>query len=164
MLRLFCCFADGRHEWRGSPEAIAAAKSYLSQHARGLAGTFASLGEKGAVADTWRARGGSSRIVQVNGENRADYVSDLCQPAVLVVEDVDADGGFVRVVARVFSAERVLPALRKGWLDIRHGGGEALSRVAASAAREFRGLVRVVAVRDSDRLIPRQRTPKHDDP
>src|SRR5262249_13891263 len=79
-----------------------------------------------------------------------------------IVEDQDSDGCFIRVLARVLQADQVLRALSQGWLEIEHGGGGSLAKVAESAVGRYRRLVRVAALLDSDRMVPGQRTNSHE--
>jgi hypothetical protein len=81
---------------------------------------------------------------------------------VLVVEDQETDGCFVRALAEIFRADRLRRALSKDWLLIVHGGGSgSLARVAREAARRFHRSIRVSALYDSDRLVPGTHTGCH---
>lgn len=79
-----------------------------------------------------------------------------------MVENQHSDGFFLHAVAHVFGHERIITALRERWVEIHNGGGSSLVKVAEAAAARYRRVVRVVALLDSDRLIPRQRTGSHD--
>lgn len=161
LLVLLRCFAEGRHDWVAGPEVIAAAQRYLSEHAPRLAATSAGLARKGTVASAWRGGRDRSSRVRVGPGDLADHAADLCRPAVLVVEDHESDGCFVRALAEVFRAQRLRHALSEGWLEIVHGGGSRLVTVAESAAARYRRRVRAAALLDSDRLLPGQRTGSH---
>jgi len=161
LLNLLRCFAEGRHDWVADAVVIAAAERYLAEHAPQLASTYIELGRKGTVAAAWSGSIGTG-AVQVGAADLAEHASDLCRPALLIVEDQDSDGCFIRVLARVLQAEQVLRALSQGWLEIEHGGGGSLAKVAESAVGRYRRLVRVAALLDSDRMVPGQRTNAHE--
>ncbi|MFG2622315.1 hypothetical protein ACGFXC_32315 [Streptomyces sp. NPDC048507] len=151
---------EGRHDWQVSPESAQAGISYLRRHAKEFADLFAEFSHKSLVEAAWRGpRAGS--VVEVEPDRLREYARDLCRPAQLVVEDEESDGNFLRAVFVAFSASRLLLALEKDWLEIRHGGGGSLAKVAADAATKFTTTVRVAALLDSDRLIPGQRTGSH---
>ncbi|HET8681919.1 MAG TPA: hypothetical protein VFM54_08605 [Micromonosporaceae bacterium] len=139
---------------------IAAAERYLAEHAPRLAPTYVELGRKGTVAAAWSGATGA-RTVRVGAGDLADHACDLCRPALLIVEDQDSDGCFIRSLARVLRADQVLRALVQGWLEIQHGGGGSLTKVAKSAVGRYRRQVRVAVLLDSDRLVPGQHTRSH---
>ena len=161
LLGLLRCFAEGRHDWLADPSVLAAAERYLAEHAPRLATTSVALARKGTVASRWSGRRDRSVPVRVGPEDLADHAADLCRPAVLVVEDQDSDGCFVRVLAEVFRAQRLRRALAAGWLEIAHGGGSSLVKVAEAVAARYRRRVRTAALLDSDRLLPGQQTISH---
>lgn len=161
LLNLLRCFAEGRHDWLADPVVIAAAERYLAEHAPQLASTYVELGRKGTVAAAWSGTIGT-RGVRVGPADLAEHAADLCRPALLIVEDQDSDGCFVRGLARAFQADQVLRALSQGWLEIEHGGGGSLAKVAQSVVGRYRRLVRVAALLDSDRMTPGQRTNAHE--
>lgn len=164
---LLRCFANGQHDWVADPEVITAAEGYLHANLPTLADTYLDLARKGTVAtQSWTPgdrQDQQDRIVRVSHANLCDMSSDLRRPAVLVVEDQDSDGCFVRALATIFGFGRVTTAISLGWLEIDHGGGcDGLVRVAQSDAKRYRCLIRVVALLDSDRKTPDERTPNHD--
>jgi hypothetical protein len=162
LLNLMRCFVEGRHDWVAGPDAIAAAESYLAEHAPRLAGTYIALGTKGTVATAWTGSADSTQVVVVTAFDLANHAADLCRPAVVVVEDHSSDGSYIRSIARVFGATRLELALSEGWLEVQHGGGSRLVKVAETAVQRYRCLTRVVALLDSDRMVPAQRTAAHD--
>lgn len=161
LLDLLRCFAEGRHDWVAGPAVIAAAERYLTEHAPRLAATSVCLARKATVARAWSGPGDRCVPVRVGPGDLADHTADLCRPAVLVLEDHDSDGCFVRALAEVFRAHRLRQALAHGWLEIAHGGGSSLVKVAESVAGRYRRRVRAAALLDSDRLVPGQRTDSH---
>lgn len=161
LLNLMRCFASGRHDWLATPETDAAGAYYFTEHAPRLAGTFAALGRKGAVAVAWQGTEDAIDAVRVTKADLADYAADLCRAAVLVLENQDSDGSFIRTVARVFRVERLEQALAEGWLELDHGGGDTLVSVTKAQAAHFRRRPRVAALLDSDRLVPGEPTRAH---
>jgi hypothetical protein len=90
-------------------------------------------------------------------------LADLSKPARLVVENELGDGGFVRAMAAALGDERVVEAVDRLWLEFGNGGGYGqIPELAAKACKRFVLVVRVGALFDSDREIPRQRSPRHD--
>jgi hypothetical protein len=161
LLNLLRCFAEGRHDWVADEVVIAAAERYLAEHAPHLASTYTELGRKGTVAAAWSGTI-DTNAVRIAAADLAEHTSDLCRPALLIVEDQGSDGCFIRGLARSLQADRVLQALSRGWLEIEHGGGGSLARVVESAAGRYRRLVRVAALLDSDRMVPGQHTNSHE--
>ncbi|HEX5496812.1 MAG TPA: hypothetical protein VFX70_19795 [Mycobacteriales bacterium] len=161
LLSLLRCFAEGRHDWVAGPAVVAAAERYLTEHAPRLAASSVGLARKGTVAAMWSGGCDRSAPVRVGPGDLADHAADLCRPAVLVVEDHLSDGCFVRALAEVFRAQRLRRALSQGWLEITHGGGSSLVKVAESVAGRYRRRVRAAALLDSDRLVPGQHTDSH---
>jgi hypothetical protein len=163
LLALVRCFVQERHEWVTDPMVVLAVQEFLPKQLPALADTYIALAREAAVARAWTGTSQAGDVVRVRRVDLGDYAADLCQPAVLVVEDQDSDGSFLRAVVHAFNAERVETALVRNWLEIHHGGGSgSLVKVAEVVAGRYRRLVRVVALLDSDRMIPRQRTPNHD--
>ncbi|MFB9360225.1 hypothetical protein [Actinoplanes nipponensis] len=117
------------------------------------------MGEKAIVSSVWGSN--SADAVQVSAEDLEDAADDLCQPAVLVVEDQENDGCFVKSVASALGHTRLIDAIDRGWLVIRHAGGERLELVAKNELLTFRRLSRIAALLDSDRWTPSDRTNNH---
>jgi hypothetical protein len=144
-----------------TPDVIDQAGIYFTDHAPKLARTYSELAEKSMVAAAWSGQLDSAATVQVEVDKFEDYVADLCRPALIVVEDEQSDGYFIRAVARTFGANRVIEALSKGWLELQHGGGGSLLRITIAAAEKYRIRPMVIALLDSDRMIPGQKTDSH---
>jgi hypothetical protein len=162
LLYLLRTVADGRHDWVVTPDVIDQAGIYFTNHVPELARTYSELAEKSMVAAAWSGRLDSAATVQVEADKLKDYVADLCRPALIVVEDENSDGFFIRAIARTFGANRVLESLTKGWLELQHGGGGgSLPRITSAAVEKYRVRPRVVALLDSDRMVPGQRTDSH---
>jgi len=161
IVNLMECVAVGRHDWSADPLTLDAAERYFEIHTPKAGPTYLELGRKGSVDAAWRPPG-TTTLVRITLSDLADVAEDLCRPAVLIVEDLHSDGCFVRAVAKVFRADHLLKALSHGWLVIRHGGGERLALVAEKDRRAFRREVRVVALLDSDRRRPQERTRAHE--
>lgn len=154
LVHLLRCFTDGRHDWVAEPEVIELARDYIVAHAPSLRATV-ELARKGTVAaQAWTPTAELPALVQIQANELREHADDLCQPAVLVVENRDGDGSFLRTLAVVFGAGRILRALDERWLIIRHGGGSTTTREATEAVQGFRRRVRVAVVLDSDRLVP----------
>lgn len=162
LLGLLRCVAEGRHDWEADQGVAEAARRYLREHSPRLAATYAELGRKGVVAAAWRGGVDRTKRIMIRATNLGEHAADLVRPAVLVVENHESDGAFVRAVARIFRAGKLSSALDRRWLEVRHGGGETVAAVAEAAAEGFRRLTRVAVVLDSDRMFPGQRTAAED--
>lgn len=162
VISLLECVTAGRHDWVADPETLDAADSYFRVHVPTMRSGYSELGRKGAVDASWRPVTGNDARVRIMLDDVADVAADLCRSAVLVIEDQQSDGCFVRSIARVFARNRILTALKNDWLVLRHAGGERIVNVAEADRLTFRRLVRVVALLDSDRWLPHQRTVSHD--
>jgi len=160
---LLYCFIDERHEWVTNGLVVVAVEEFLPKHLPSLADTLASTARKAATAQVWT---GTSQVdpevVRVTRADLVEHAADLCQRAVVVVENQGSDGRFLAAVAHVLGDERVRRAFEHDWVEFANGGGSTLVSVAEQAVRRFRRVVRVAAVLDSDRLLPRQRTSSDD--
>lgn len=161
IVKVMECIVHGRHDWSADPRTLDAAERYFEICAPTMGSTYVELGRKGLVDAAWRPPGATTPLL-ITLSDLADVVEDLCRPAVLVVEDLHSDGCFVRAIAQVFRADHLLKALSNDWLVIRHGAGERLVVVAKEDRRLFRCKVRVVALLDSDRRRPHERTKAHE--
>lgn len=84
-----------------------------------------------------------------------DALDVLRAPLLLVVENSDSDGAFLRTMARVFGRRDFELAVDRGWCELVHagGGGEALKRVDERLRQGARSW-RVCVLSDGDRLSP----------
>ncbi|MEO3922743.1 hypothetical protein ABGB07_02500 [Micromonosporaceae bacterium B7E4] len=163
LYNLLYCFVDQRHDWVTNGMVVVAVEEFLPKHLPELAATLAAVARKASTAQSWVGTTQvSSDVVRVSRADLVEHAADLCQQAVVVVENQESDGCFLQAVVHVLGDERIRRAIDNGWVEIANGGGSSLLKVAANAARRFRRVVRVAAVLDSDRLIPRQRTGSDD--
>lgn len=163
LISLLRCFVERRHEWVTNSGVVPAVAAFLRDNLSSLADTYVALARDAAVAAIWTGTTQTGDIVRVSRADLDDYSHDLCQSAVLVVENQKSDGHFVTSIAHAFRSERVRVALERTWLVIENGGGSGtVVPVAREAAKRFRRLIRVSALLDSDRLIPKQRTQNHE--
>ncbi|GAB3156791.1 hypothetical protein GCM10027290_55440 [Micromonospora sonneratiae] len=162
LYNLLRCFSEQRHDWVTDPNVVYAVQEFLPKHLPQLADTYVALAQDAAVAQAWTGTSQASDVVRVPRADLADFAADLCQAAVVVVENQESDGYFLKTIAHVLGDKRIRIAINQHWIEIANGGGSSLLKVAKEAATRFRRVVRVVAVLDSDRLIPRQRTGSHD--
>ncbi|MFE4177508.1 hypothetical protein ACFRR7_36645 [Streptomyces sp. NPDC056909] len=161
ILYLLNTVVQGRHEWATNPQVVETAGYYLRKHAPKNAQAYVELARKSMVAAMWSGSSDAPTTVRVEAENLRDYVADLVRPALVVVEDRDSDGHFIRALACVFASQRLLKALENGWIELEHGGGGSLARIAGSTAEKFKVCIRAVAILDSDRMTPNQATQSH---
>jgi hypothetical protein len=158
VLGLLDLFAEEKHEWLCGVDTSELASQYLESHTPTLAQALTLLVEQAAVASMYPA-GAVGR--SVSAETLKDDLHDLRLPAVVVVEDMVADQGFVCCISAVLGRD-LHPLVELGWLKFVHAGGKG--RMLAVAQQEiavFRRQARVVAILDSDSLIPRQATQSH---
>ncbi|ROT32384.1 hypothetical protein EF879_12580 [Micromonospora sp. HM5-17] len=160
---LLYCFVDERHEWVTNELVVVAVEAFLPKHLPKLSDAIASTARKAATAQMWT---GTSQVgpevVRVTRADLVEHAADLCQRAVVVVENQGSDGRFLAAVAHVLGDERVRRAIENDWVEFANGGGSTLVSVAEQIVRRFRRVVRVAAVLDSDRFLPRQRTSSDD--
>ncbi|WP_431904548.1 hypothetical protein [Micromonospora carbonacea] len=160
---LLRCFPDRRHDWVTDLAVVAAVETYLPKHLPELADTYLALARDAMVQQAWTGTTQQGDVVRVGRADLADHSADLCRPAVLVVENSSSDGGFLHTVASALRHERVVTALERHWLEVHSAGGSGeVPKVAREHAVRYRRLIRVVALLDSDSLIPGQRTANHD--
>jgi hypothetical protein len=98
---------------------------------------------------------------KISVDHLHQVVEDLTRPAMLVVEDLESDGCFIRAIAAIFGNHHLLNALKNGWLEISHAGGSRLEQVAKQKIQFFHKQIRVVALLDSDSMQPNERTANH---
>lgn len=156
VLNLLSCFVDGRHDWAANDADVEALVNYLRVSAPAMSAVAVTLlGEKAITADGWTGTNTHVTTVTVTATTLEAAAHDLCQAALLVVENLHADRRFVESVAWIFGATRIVRAFEQGWLRPHHsGGGGDMPRVVAEARRHFRSTVRIVALADSDRHLP----------
>lgn len=104
-------------------------------------------------------------LLRCFAEGRHDWVAD---PVVIAAAERYLAGHAPQLASTYIELGRkgtvaaswsgTMRALSQGWLEIEHGGGGSLAKVAESAMRRYRRLVRVAALLDSDRMVPGQRT------
>ncbi|NKE57242.1 hypothetical protein FXN61_10505 [Lentzea sp. PSKA42] len=161
ILRLFRCFTEERHSWITDPAVIEAAEHYFQVHAPKHSASVAALGRKAVVDVMWSSPSQGRAPYEVPLIDLEDATDDLCCPAVLVVEDLVNDRHFVDALVDVFRASRISKALERDWLAVRHSGGSRLELVAMDEVGKFKIKPRVVALLDSDRLNPGEKTLSH---
>jgi hypothetical protein len=152
----------GRHLWDVDPASEERAALFFAKHSPLRAPVYRQIMQKGFAAATLV---GSSRPrgAHITSGNVHDAVSDLTQPAVVIVENATSDGLFIRAVFQAFQRGELLAAIEQSWLVVRQsGGGGEFTKVASDTAEQFRVVVRVCGFLDSDRLIPGSRTQAHD--
>lgn len=155
-------FTEGRHEWDADLTVISAVETYFRQHAPSLAVSCVELAKKSTVALAWSGNGGHAPVaVRVGATELHELAEDLRRPAVLVAENNQSDEYFIKALCKAFGANRVATALDNGWMEIANGGGSTLSEVAQRTAARFHKCIRVVALLDSDRMVPGQGTQSH---
>ncbi|MFD3687679.1 hypothetical protein ACFWTE_23035 [Nocardiopsis sp. NPDC058631] len=159
LLRLL---ARGRHEWIILPGDVAVAVSYVERNDPTALQVMAELARKASVRDAWGGVEHRVRKVTITKEHLADDLSDLEQPAYLVVENELSDGAFLRSVCHVFAGDDVLGALDAHHVELVHSGGaNQMPKFAEARASRFRRTVRVALFLDSDRYLPGQETKSH---
>lgn len=163
ILELLRAFTSGRHDLLvAEPSIITAATGYLNEHAPKLAQAYETLASKGTVASAWTATPAQGPVIQITSATLVNHSADLRCPAVIVVEDQESDGHFIKALCTVFRATRIQKALAEDWLRIEHGGGSGgVVKVSKVNANRFRLVKRVAALLDSDRLLPGQQTKAH---
>ncbi|SEF58079.1 hypothetical protein SAMN04489712_101493 [Thermomonospora echinospora] len=155
-------FKEGRHEWAIGPLLVDAVKVFVDRHVPVLAPAYKLLAEQAALRHTAYRTPSDPEPVRLAPDDIKEHVADLRKSAVVMVEDDATDGGFLKVIARVFDAADVLRAVDRGWLVIDHGGGAGGAfRRAEEKRKEFARLPRVAVVVDSDREMPDD-PPKHE--
>jgi hypothetical protein len=161
VVRLLLLILDGQHEWRPTlPAADAADRFARTKMPNSALLEFVQKCLTEAVSSPGRAK---APAVRVTAEQLQDLVEDLKLPAFVIVEDGLSDRSFILFIARAFGRDFIRLAEGKNWLRFVHAGGaDRMPQFAEQERQRFRVLVRVVALLDSDRHVPHQRTPKHD--
>jgi hypothetical protein len=163
LLALLRHFSEKRHDWAVDPLDVETVEAFLERNVPRLAPVYKALAKHAALRQAAYATPKDGRPVRISPADVADHVSDLSRPAVVMVEDDANDGGFIKVIAKVFGESGLLLAIEKDWLVIDHGGGTpGVFRRAPEARGRFRRLSRVAVVLDSDRKVPDD-PPDHDE-
>lgn len=155
--------AEERHEWRPTVPVADAAEQFVRENAPNTRALIEMV-HKCLVEAASPAPAAGTPVPVPAGQERL-LAHDLQHPAVMVVEDAINDGCFVLAVARAFGRERILLAKANKWLVFDNAGGvDRMPEFVAGARGRFHmlGAVRVAALLDSDRQIPRQRTNRYD--
>ncbi len=152
---------EGRHLWDVDPASEERAAMFFAKHSPLRASVYRQIMQKGFAATTLMGSS-RSRGPHITSGSVHDAVSDLAQPAVVVVENAESDGLFFRTVVQAFQRGELVNAIEQSWLVVRQsGGGGEFVKVTADAARQFRSIVRVCGFLDSDRLVPGALTEAH---
>lgn len=156
IVRLTELMARPCHRWLIDEAALQAFETYIDSAVfPPQASTFRELGRDAFTQSVaYAPEDARERTVVIDAENLEVMLGDLGRPAVMVVENVNADGDFVKGLARIFGNKMVITAVDEGWLDIEHGGGSGVRAAAQNAAERFRMSIRVFVLFDSDRLLP----------
>jgi hypothetical protein len=152
VLRLLATFDEGRHDWVIDTLAADDVADYLPRHHPTLADTYAAMARMAAVrSDAWTGTSQADTVVVVSRADLLDHADDLCRAAVVVVENLPNDRYFLTTVIHVFGPEKLREAVHRNWLEFRHSGGaDPVPVVAEQEAANFRRVIRVVALFDSD--------------
>jgi hypothetical protein len=153
VIRVLTLVANGRHDWRPGMAGAIRAERFVAKLASAemRVPTLAEWARK-AVEEAAFPHRTPVPAVRVPAGTLEEMVSDLEQPAILLVENRPGDGGFVRRVAIALGDRRIVDALDKMWLRFSHGGGSGdMGSLAAEECKAFRLLVRVAVLFDSDR-------------
>lgn len=163
VIRLLDLVSEQRHEWRPTLPVADAAERFVRENAPNTR-ALVELVQK-CLVEAASPAPAAGTPVRVTAAELRQLVDDLQRPAVVVVEDALTDGDFLLAVARAFGRSRVVTALSRKWLVFAHAGGVGRMRDFVAMHRadfSVLGQLRVAAVLDSDRSIPRQRTRSHD--
>jgi hypothetical protein len=156
VITLLTMVAKERHEWRPSlGDALRAERFVQRVGAQTKIPAIKEWAAK-AVVEAAQPRKKTGQEVVIAAENLDRAADELQKPAVLVVENRLADGGFFRDMAAALGDERVVRALHASWLRFCHGGGTGqMPELAFEESSEFSLLPpRVAIVFDSDRRAP----------
>lgn len=163
LIRLIDLIIEARHRWDVDPVSERRAADYFERHTPLRAQVYRQLMQKSVTAAAYLPPAGR-RQATITAETARASVEDLGRPALVVLENQESDGVFLRAVFRAFGRTDLLAALDAGWLSFRHagGGGVMFRKVAIDAAGEYELIVRVCGLLDSDRLVPGARTDAHE--
>ncbi|GAB3653725.1 hypothetical protein GCM10027589_12040 [Actinocorallia lasiicapitis] len=160
-LALLSLFLDDRHHWVVDPLDVDDINAFLLRHlSPQLAGGYGLMLRTGSRGNANRVVGRAAPL-HIPADRLPDAADDLMRPAVVAVEDITGDLCFLRVVLKVTGAQDVEEALASGRLSVAHGGGSALDRVVTRHRDEFRFVVRLAVLFDSDRKMPEDPPKEH---
>jgi hypothetical protein len=143
--------AEHRHDWHPKPWQAIRAEQFVRRVVTVINMPALAEWAQLAVQESAYPVKADSAPVSVEVTNLAEMASDLGNPAVLIVEDKRADGGFIQRLALVLDGKRVATAIERGWLRIQHGGGNSkMAWLVAEECKLFRQFARVAALLDSD--------------
>ncbi|WP_261556238.1 hypothetical protein [Frankia tisae] len=164
LIALMRLVRDARHHWDVDPESARLAGDYFDRFAPLAAQGYRQLMQKSVTAGAYLPPAGRHRP-RITAESARVSIRDLERSALIVLENQESDGTFLRAVFRAFGRADLIDALESGAMAFRHagGGGVMFKKIAMEAAREYGVIVRVCGVLDSDRLVPVVRTSAHRD-
>ena len=143
--------AQHRHDWHPSPRQAIRAERFVNEVTTTLRIPALIEWAQMAVQESAYPVTPATEPVAVRPGNVKEIAEDLGHPAVLVVENKRADGGFIQTVATVLDGERIAAAIHRGWLKIGHGGGNSeMAWLVAEECRLFAQQARVAALLDFD--------------
>jgi hypothetical protein len=164
VIRLLDMVAEGRHDWLPSlPDALRADRFVARLTEADLrVPALAELVRK-SVEEAANPRPRVHWPVRVTVDDLRSLVEDLGREAVVVVEDSISDECFLLATAVAFGHHHIVYAQKRRWLRFVHAGGKSrMDRFVAKERESFAILIRVAALLDSDRKVPAQRSPNHD--
>ncbi|CAO5149595.1 hypothetical protein FAIPA1_120127 [Frankia sp. AiPs1] len=162
LVRFMSMVVEGRHQWDIDQSSERQAAEYFERHAPLRAPTYHQIAQKSATDAVYRPPGRANRPM-ITRRTAPGVVDDLGRPALVVLENQESDGTFLRSVFRAFDRRDLLEALARNWLVLRHagGGGVMYQKIALQGAGEFSSVVRVCGFLDSDSLHAGSRTKGH---
>lgn len=149
-----------RHVWRPAVGVADAAERWVAANLP-TARAFAELIHQ-CLVEAANPPPAGVHPATVPAQRLPEVVNDLRSKARLVVEDEFTEECFLLAAAQAFGRTRIVEARQQRWLEFSHAGGkDRMPQFVTQRRRDFCVLVRVAAVMDSDRRIPRQQTPNH---
>ncbi|GIF21401.1 hypothetical protein BJ973_005152 [Actinoplanes tereljensis] len=143
--------AEHRHDWRPKPPEAIKAERFVGRVTTVIGVPALAEWAREAVKESAYPTKGAAAPISVSVSNLTEMANDLAHPAVLVVENKRADGGFLQRLAAVLDGSRIGDAITRGWLRIQHGGGNSqMAWLVFEECKLFRRHARVAALLDSD--------------